>query len=77
MCGIHKYKPMNWHDRFKAMKTGLGLTNSDIADNGLPNRCYVLGAIKLFYNYWSYATWRIESAHLVQGRIRSHSLDME
>ena len=23
---------MNWHDRFKAMKKGLGLTNSDIAD---------------------------------------------
>jgi len=23
---------MNWHDRFKAMKTGLKLTNSDIAD---------------------------------------------
>lgn len=22
---------MNWHDRFKAMKLGLGLTNSDIA----------------------------------------------
>ena len=23
---------MNWHDRFKAMKKGLGLTNSDIAN---------------------------------------------
>ena len=23
---------MNWHNRFKAMKSGLGLTNSDIAD---------------------------------------------
>ena len=23
---------MNWHDRYKAMKKGLGLTNSDIAD---------------------------------------------
>lgn len=23
---------MNWHERYKAMKTGLGLTNSDIAD---------------------------------------------
>lgn len=23
---------MNWHDRFKAMKSGLELTNSDIAD---------------------------------------------
>lgn len=23
---------MNWHKRFKAMKSGLGLTNSDIAD---------------------------------------------
>ena len=23
---------MNWHERFKAMKSGLGLTNSDIAD---------------------------------------------
>ena len=23
---------MGWHDRFKAMKSGLGLTNSDIAD---------------------------------------------
>ena len=22
----------NWHERFKAMKSGLGLTNSDIAD---------------------------------------------
>lgn len=26
------YKDMSWHDRFKAMKSGLGLTNSDIAD---------------------------------------------
>ena len=23
---------MNWHIRYKAMKSGLGLTNSDIAD---------------------------------------------
>ena len=23
---------MNWHNRYKAMKSGLGLTNSDIAD---------------------------------------------
>jgi len=23
---------MNWHKRYKAMKSGLGLTNSDIAD---------------------------------------------
>ena len=23
---------MSWHERFKAMKSGLGLTNSDIAD---------------------------------------------
>ena len=23
---------MKWHNRFKAMKSGLGLTNSDIAD---------------------------------------------
>jgi hypothetical protein len=23
---------MNWHSRYKAMKKGLGLTNSDIAD---------------------------------------------
>ena len=23
---------MNWHNRYKKMKTGLGLTNSDIAD---------------------------------------------
>lgn len=23
---------MNWHERYKAMKSGLGLTNSDIAD---------------------------------------------
>ena len=23
---------MNWHNRYKAMKTVLGLTNSDIAD---------------------------------------------
>ena len=23
---------MNWHERFKAMKSGLGLTNSDIAN---------------------------------------------
>lgn len=23
---------MNWHDRFKAMKKDLGLTNSDIAE---------------------------------------------
>lgn len=23
---------MNWYNRFKAMKSGLGLTNSDIAD---------------------------------------------
>ena len=23
---------MNWHERFKAMKSGLGLTNSDIAE---------------------------------------------
>ena len=23
---------MNWHSRFKAMKSGLGFTNSDIAD---------------------------------------------
>lgn len=23
---------MNWHERFKAMKSGLELTNSDIAD---------------------------------------------
>ena len=23
---------MNWHKRYKAMKLGLGLTNSDIAD---------------------------------------------
>jgi hypothetical protein len=23
---------MRWHDRFKAMKSGLGLTNSDIAE---------------------------------------------
>lgn len=22
----------NWHERFKSMKSGLGLTNSDIAD---------------------------------------------
>ena len=22
----------NWHDRYKAMKSGLGLTNSDIAE---------------------------------------------
>jgi len=23
---------MNWHERYKAMKSGLGLTNSDIAE---------------------------------------------
>lgn len=23
---------MSWHERFKGMKSGLGLTNSDIAD---------------------------------------------
>lgn len=23
---------MNWHNRFKAMRSGLGLTNPDIAD---------------------------------------------
>ena len=23
---------MSWHDRYKVMKSGLGLTNSDIAD---------------------------------------------
>lgn len=23
---------MNWHERYKAMKKGLGLTNSDIAE---------------------------------------------
>ena len=23
---------MNWHKRYKAMKSGLGLTNSDISD---------------------------------------------
>ena len=23
---------MNWHNRYKKMKSGLGLTNSDIAD---------------------------------------------
>lgn len=23
---------MNWHSRYKAMKSGLGLTNSDIAE---------------------------------------------
>ena len=26
-----KLKNLNWHDRFKAMKSGLELTNSDIA----------------------------------------------
>ena len=27
-----KQMKLNWHNRFKAMKSGLGLTNSDIAD---------------------------------------------
>ena len=27
-----KQMKLNWHNRFKAMKLGLGLTNSDIAD---------------------------------------------
>ena len=27
-----KLKNLNWHSRFKAMKSGLGLTNSDIAE---------------------------------------------
>ena len=27
-----KQMKLNWHNRFKAMKLGLGLTNSDISD---------------------------------------------
>lgn len=30
--GTPQSQKMNWHNRYKAMKSGLGLTNSDIAD---------------------------------------------